>query len=62
MADQPTDVDAPAECRTCGGLRRVARRYDSGQRYTRGARIRAAALVPCPDCVPKQLEERKPDA
>lgn len=57
MTDHPTDVDEPAECATCGGMRRVARRYDSGQRYTRGARIRAAALVPCPTCTtPREIE------
>jgi endogenous inhibitor of DNA gyrase (YacG/DUF329 family) len=62
MADQPTNDATPA-CPTCGGRRLVPRLYDSGRRHTRGAHIRAAALVPCPTCnAPKQLDERKPDA
>lgn len=62
MPDELVPVDEPA-CPTCGGRRLVTRLYDSGRRHTRGAHIRAAALVPCPTCnAPQQLDERNPDA
>lgn len=56
--DEPTtDVVIAPACQTCDGLGVVGRRWTNRPDGPGGrVRVRAAALMPCPTCTPREIE------